>query len=139
MLGCERRAAVRPSPLKRGAHSGSPKTPPQKFSGPGGAQNPGKPRTLFRDNPRREVQGEARARLERADPAFAKNHVVPAGARYVLRGQEPLLDRRRETPFEDHAVVRPRDRGANVFQKGEVRHVAGPDLEYLGVLHDELY
>src|ERR671932_2144941 len=36
-------------------------------------------------------------------------------------------------------MVRARDRSADAFQKGEVRHVAGPDLEYLGVLHDELY
>src|SRR5215208_6342903 len=51
-------------------------------------------REPLRHDYRREVQREARARLERAYPALAEDHVVPPGARYVLRCQEPLLDRR---------------------------------------------
>ena len=88
---------------------------------------------------RREVQREARARLERADAALAEDHVVPTRGRHVLRRQQPLLHRRRETPLQDHAVIRARYRGADPLQKREVRHVAGPDLQDLRVLHDQIY
>src|SRR5215210_3538333 len=88
---------------------------------------------------RREVQREARRRLEGAYPPLAEDHVLPSGARYVLRRQEPLLDRRRETSFKDRAVIGASDSGADALQEGEVRHVAGADLDDLGMLHDELY
>ena len=64
------------------------------------------------DDDRREIQREARARLERTDAPLAKDNVVPAGGGHVLRGEQPLLDRRREprfktTPWSVPAIAAP--------------------------------
>src|SRR5215208_5651187 len=88
---------------------------------------------------RGQVEREARARFERADPTLAQHHVVPTRGRHVLGREQPLLHRRREPPLQDNAVVRARYRGADAPQEREVRHVARPDLQNIGVLHDQLY
>ena len=44
-----------------------------------------------------------------------------------------------ESPLQNDAVVRARDSSADPLQQREVRHVAGPDLQDLRVLHDHLY
>ena len=44
-----------------------------------------------------------------------------------------------EPPLQNDAVVRARDSSADPLQQREVRHVAGPDLQDLRVLHDHLY
>ncbi len=98
-----------------------------------------KVREPLRHDYRREVQREARRRLERPYPPLAQDHVLPALFGYVLRRQQPLFDRRREAPLEDDAVVGPGDRRADALQEREVRHVARAYLDDLRVLHDELY
>src|SRR3712207_254841 len=88
---------------------------------------------------RREVEREARAGFEGADAPLTQHHVVSPGGDNVLSRQEPLLDRRREPPLEDDAVVCAGYRGPHALQQREVRHVASAYLQNLRVLHDELY
>src|SRR5918997_4627965 len=65
----------------------------------------GQVRQPLGDDDRREIEREARAGLEGADATLAQHHVVPAGGGNVLSREEPLLDRRRESPLEHDAVV----------------------------------
>src|SRR5919107_2008716 len=104
-----------------------------------GVHDYGQIREPLGDDDRREIEREARGGLEGADAPLAQHDVVPAGGGHVLRRKEPLLDRSREPALQHDAVVRAGYRRADVLEEGEVLHVARPDLENRGVLHDELY
>ena len=66
-------------------------------------------RELLHDRHRRDVEREARRRLERADAALAQDDVRVAVHRDVLARREPLLDRGGHAALEQHrlAATRP--------------------------------
>jgi hypothetical protein len=78
-------------------------------------------------------------RLEDADAALAEDYVVPASAGYVFGGEQSLFDGSREAALQDNPAIRARYRGADTPQEGKVGHIASPYLQYLGVLHNQLY
>src|SRR5260221_8477977 len=56
-----------------------------------------------------EVERVARGGFERADAALAQDHVRIARVHDVLRGHQPLLDRRRQTALEHGRFARATD------------------------------
>src|ERR671932_1094651 len=87
---------------------------------------------------RGEVEREPRGGLEGADAPLAEHDVIPARARHVLGGQEPLLHGRGEPALEENAAVRARYRRSNASEQRKVSRVARPDLEDLRVLHNQV-
>ena len=85
------------------------------------------------DRHRGDVEGVAGRRLEGADAALAQDDVEVAALGDVLRRHQPLLDGRRHAALEQHRLAGL----ADGLQQPEVRHVAGADLQHVGVLGDD--
>ena len=81
-----------------------------------------------------QVERVAGVRLERADAALAQDDVRVARADDVLGGHQPLLDRGAVAALEHDRAGDP----ADVAQQRVVLHVAGADLEDVGVLGDDV-
>ena len=81
----------------------------------------------------RQGEREAGVRFKRADPALAEHHPHVAAVEDVFRGEEQFLDRRRRPALEEHGDVRLSDR----LEEAVVLHVAGADLEDVGILGHE--
>jgi hypothetical protein len=80
-----------------------------------------------------DVQGVAGGGLEGPDAALAQHDVEVAALGDVLGGHQPLLVRRGQPALEHHRLAHPADR----LQQREVLHVAGADLQHVGVLRDD--
>src|SRR5215212_143105 len=93
----------------------------------GWIHNHGQVRDTFGHDDRREVEREARAGLEGADAPLAKDYVITARARHVLRSQEPLFNGGREPALEEDAVVRAGYCRTNALEQREVDRVARSD------------
>ena len=83
---------------------------------------------------RRKVERVAGIRLERPDAALAEDHVRVARADDVFGGHQPLLDRGAVAALQHD---RPRD-PPHVPKQRVVLHVAGADLEDVGVFGDDV-
>ena len=83
-----------------------------------------------------EVEGVARARLERADAALAEHDVVVSLAHDVLGGHEQLVDGPGDASLEQDG----RARLADLLEEVEVLRVAGADLHDVdSAVHEELH
>src|SRR5262249_41549421 len=71
--------------------------------------------------------------IEAADSALAKDNREVAAKCDILGGHQKLIERRCESPLEDHRFVRPPDS----VEKGEILHVPRTHLECIGVLRNE--
>jgi len=91
-------------------------------------------RVQLQPRDRREVEREARGRLERADAALAQHHLVVALLEHVVRGHQQLVERRGEPALEQHRLA---DLACRLEQR-VVLHVAGADLHDVGVLGDRV-
>jgi hypothetical protein len=67
------------------------------------------------------------------DPPLAEDDVGVAAGQEVLGAHQPLLDGGREASFEEHRLAGL----AGGAEEREVGHVAGADLEHIGVAGDE--
>ena len=79
-------------------------------------------------------QREARVGFERADAAFAEHDLLVAGVEDVFGRQQQLLDRGARAALEQYGSVGFADR----FQQAIVLHVAGTDLQHVGVFGDDI-
>ena len=91
-------------------------------------------RQVVEQRHRGQVQRVAGGRLEGPDAALAQDDLGVAGRGDVLGGHQPLLDRGAEAALEHHRPARAPARE----QQREVLHVAGADLEDVGVLGDDV-
>ena len=89
----------------------------------------GQMRVFVQIRHRCQRQREARVILEGADAALAEHHFRVAGLEDVLRGQQEFVHRRRRAALQQHRQARFADR----FQQRIVLHVAGADLQHVGV------
>ena len=71
---------------------------------------------------------------ERANAAFAQDHVVVAFGHYVFSREQELIERRRHSAFEHHRLARL----PNSPQQREVLHVARSDLHDVRVFFDQV-
>ena len=83
---------------------------------------------------RRQRQREARVILERADAALAEHHLCVARFQNVFGGEQELIHRRRWAALEQDRQIRFADR----FEQWVVLHVAGADLQHVGILRYQL-
>ena len=71
---------------------------------------------------------------EGAYPAFAQNHLVVALAHHVLGSHQQLVQGRRHAALHQHRLTGP----AGALEQGKVLHVAGPDLDHIGILRNQV-
>jgi len=83
---------------------------------------------------RRQVEQVARLLVVGPDAAFAQHDLVVPRDVDVFGSHQPLFDRCRDAPFKQHRLAR----AAHLAQEPEVLHVAGPDLQHVGVALDQL-
>ena len=83
----------------------------------------------------RQVQRVAREVRERAHPTLAQDHLVVALGEDVLGRHQELLERRRHAPLQHHRLARL----AHPLEQRVVLHVAGADLDGVGVALDQLH
>src|SRR5262245_21080946 len=89
---------------------------------------------LLHDRNRGDVEGVARGGLERANPAFAEDHVCVAAGEDVFGRQQPLFDRRGDAAFEQDRLPRVTE----LAQERVVLHVPRADLKDVAVLGNQL-
>ena len=82
----------------------------------------------------RQVEHVAGRVLEAADAALAEDHAAGCPGEDVLGRHQQVLHRRAHAALEQHRLLRL----ADFLEQVEVLHVAGADLEHVGVLLDEL-
>ena len=80
-----------------------------------------------------EIERVAGRGLEGADAALAQHHLLVAGGEQIFGGEQQFLDLGREAALEQHRLARLAD-GA---EQGEILHVAGADLQRVGMFGDE--
>src|SRR5262249_37399140 len=90
---------------------------------------------LSQQGNRRQVQRVARGRLERADAALAQDDLVVSVAGDVFGRKQEFLDGRAHSALQQDGTARI----AELFEKGEVLHVACADLKYVGVFRDQFH
>ena len=95
-------------------------------------------RLLVDNRHRRDIQREARGRLEGADTALAEHHVVVAAIGDVVGGGEPLGNGAGETAFVQHHLMRIGGHLADLLQQAEVLEVAGAHLQAVHIIAHEL-
>ena len=81
-----------------------------------------------------QVERVAREVRERAHAALAQDHLVVALGEDVLGRHQELLERRGEAALQQHRLLR----AARALEQREVLHVAGADLDRVGVALDEV-
>ncbi len=81
-----------------------------------------------------EVESVAREIGEGADAAFAEHDVVIAFAHYIFGGHQEFIERGGHAAFEEHGLFG----AASAFEQREILHVARADLDYVGVLIDQI-
>ena len=81
-----------------------------------------------------EVEGEAGRCLEGADPALAEDHRLVALLEHVVGRLQQLVERGGQAALEQGRLAEP----AGDLEQGVVLHVAGADLDDVGVLGDRL-
>src|SRR3954464_11627413 len=86
------------------------------------------------DGNRTDVERVAIGPLEGTNAALAQDDVEVAAPRDVLRGHQPLFDRRLKPTFQHDGLVDL----ADGLQQPEVLHVSGTDLQHVGVLHNNI-
>src|SRR2546423_1779562 len=82
----------------------------------------------------REVERVARVLREGSDAALAEDDVVVALGHYVLGGQKPLVEHRRQPALQEHGHAR----APRAAQQREVLHVARADLYHVAVALDQV-
>src|SRR4051812_32274109 len=82
---------------------------------------------------RGEIEGEAGGGIESPNAALTEDDVRIALGQDVLRAHQPLLDGGGEPALQQDRLVDL----AYPSQEGEVGHVAGADLQHVGVMSDE--
>src|SRR5881275_3000609 len=82
----------------------------------------------------REVERVARVLGEGAYAALAEDDVVVALGHYVLGGEKPLVEHRRQPALQEHGHAR----APRAAQQREVLHVARADLYHVAVALDQV-
>ncbi len=95
----------------------------------------GQVRQPLDDRDRADVQGVPGGLLEGPDAALAEHDVEVAALGDVLRGHQPLLDGGVHAALEHDRLAHAADR----LQQREVLHVAGADLQHVGVAGDQVH
>jgi len=81
-----------------------------------------------------QVEGVARVVGKGSYAALAKHNVVVAFTHYVLGGHQEFLERRGHASFEQNRFVcAPR-----TLKQREILHIAGADLDHVGIVLDEI-
>ena len=81
-----------------------------------------------------EIQSVAREVGEGADAAFAESDLIVSFGQDVFGGHEKFVERGGHAAFEENGLFG----AAGAFEQGEILHVAGADLDDVGVLLDEI-
>src|SRR5215210_1066147 len=68
----------------------------------------------------REIHGISGVVSKSSDPAFAKDHFVIALSHYVLSGQQELVERRRQSAFQQDRL----SSLTGVLEQREIRHIS---------------
>ena len=79
---------------------------------------------------RSKIERVPRMLRERANTAFAEDHVVIALSHDVFRCEQPFLERCSHSAFQQHR----QPGSASALQKRKVLHVASADLDYVAIL-----
>jgi len=67
-------------------------------------------------------------------PRSQQDHLLVAGGEQIFCGEQQFLDLGREAALQQHRLARLADRA----QQGEILHVAGADLERVGMFGDDV-
>src|ERR1700683_2371696 len=89
--------------------------------------------TLYRGDDT-QIKRVASMVREGAHAALAQDHVVISLGHDVLGGHQEFVEGRRHPSLQQDGVARP----AGTFQKREILHVAGANLNYVGVFLDQV-
>jgi len=92
-------------------------------------------REFFGERHRSQVKRVARGGFEGFDSALAKGDLIVPSGKQVFGGEQPLFHGGRGAAFEKDRLFY----GGKPAQQGEVLHVAGADLEHVGVFADQLH
>ena len=99
-----------------------------------GIDEDGQVAALFDGGNDGEIESVARKVGERADAAFAEHDVVVAFGEDVFGGHEKFVESGGHAAFEEDGFFG----AAGAFEEGEILHVAGADLDDVGVFLDEV-
>src|SRR6476469_3912079 len=83
---------------------------------------------------RRKIERISRVLRERANAAFAEDHVVIAFSHDILRCEQPFLQGRSHSALQQHR----HPGSARALQKRKVLHVSSADLNHIAVFFDEI-
>src|SRR5487761_766503 len=91
-------------------------------------------RQLSRQRDRVQVEREAGRGFEGTDAPLAQDHVAVALRQDILGGEQPFLDGRRHSPLQQDRLAR----AAGLLEQRVVLHVAGAELEDVGIARHQL-